>query len=162
VGLGGVMPATLTIRPIEEGRYRGRRRGLAVGPPPAWTTETTAIKDSVTRDRWRRGRTASMDIRRTAITHASLSRAPARHTRAAVPGRAAGSASVVGFAAVARPAKTGRRGVSWRATPGRARGSLRKFPVIPAECSVGRRRLVIICPYPLCDALEAARCERSA
>jgi hypothetical protein len=44
VGLEGVMPATLTIRPIEEGRYRGRRRGLAVGPPPAWTTETTGIR----------------------------------------------------------------------------------------------------------------------
>ena len=43
VGLEGVVPATLTIRPIEEGRYRGRRRGLAVGPPPAWTTGTTGI-----------------------------------------------------------------------------------------------------------------------
>jgi hypothetical protein len=50
VSLGGVMPATLTIRPIEEGRYRGRRRGLAVGPLPAWTTETTGHKDRATAD----------------------------------------------------------------------------------------------------------------
>jgi hypothetical protein len=44
----------------------------------------------------------------------------------------------------------------------RERGSLPRFAVIPTECSVGGRRLMIICPYPFCDALEAARCERSA
>ena len=31
-------------------------------------------------------------------------------------------------------------------------GSLAKFTVIPAECPVGGSQLMIICPYPICNA----------
>ena len=84
-------------------------------------------------------------------------RAPGRPCRRVTEGR-----RVMGGSP---PGRSSRRS-AWGHTPERSArrdcGSSPRFGVIPAECSVGEHHLVIICPYPFCDALEAARCERSA
>lgn len=125
------------------------------------------------------GRNREMDNRRTTSTHTPLREpAPAgaaRPSRRDAPRQARTTQELAGAhppqAVLRRPARGhlpagGPRGATGGRLPvgkeRRERGSLPRFAVIPTECSVGRRQLMIICPYPFCDALEAARCERSA
>jgi hypothetical protein len=200
------MPASLTIRPIEEGHTAAGKRGQAVRPPPAWATEPIGIQSAGTDATgcWSAGcaralvlrehtatetdgdgvETASMDNRRTTSMHTPWrGSAPAgaarplrrdasyldasrqaRATREYPGARPPGDAhrrATGGHLPIGKP-----QGATEGHPPvGKERrecGSLPRFAVIPTECSVGGRRLMIICPYPFCDALEAARCERSA